>query len=243
MPQQFSDNNIDKAFREKLGGLRVEPRSRVWYRVSAGLDREAALVAHKKRRVIGVLIGVILLTGIILTAVLDPVATRRKVSNTNGEMPNEILGVQQISNQTPSYSVAPVLKTVTLNESAPSTFNAANVVVNTVESNVVESNNSESMTQENEMMNNENSNSILNLPLIHSLVFFDDQNGVASKFENSLIVFYPTVTGDEKLNSTECDCNDKLYAGANFRLNRTSFADTALAQNTNFVDKFHLKKE
>lgn len=92
------------------------------------------------------------------------------------------------------------------------------------------------------MRSNENTNSILNLPLIHSFVNFANQYPAASKFENALVVYNPSVTGDEKLNSTECDCNDKLYAGANFRLNRTSFADTALAQNTNFVDKFHLKK-
>ncbi len=236
MPQQFFDHSTDKAFREKLSGLRVEPRSRVWYRVSAGLDREAALVAHKRRRVVGVLIGVVLLTGIILTAVLDPVATRKKVSNTSGKMPDEKVQLKQKSHSAPATFVNPDLYVDVKIEKQASAINSDNVNLN-----VVESIFSVSSIQE-ILVTNENSNSIVDLPLINSFVNFENQNDFASKVENSVKVLTPVVSIDQKVNTTDCNCSNKFYVGAKINLNRTSFADTALAQNTSFIDKFRIQK-
>ncbi len=239
MQQQSSDNNIDNAFREKLGGLRTEPRSRVWYRVSAGLDREAALVAHKRRRVIGVLIGVIILIGIILTAVLDPVATRRKVSNTNGEMPENKIEMKHNSGSAP---------TVTVNSTVPS---ASQIIVapsvislkeNSIYSAVtVETNDVESVTPQ-IVFNTETANSIDHLPLFVSFVNETNENVDASKFKNALLVLNETVTTEINNEPIPCACKNKFYIGANIGFNRASFADTALAKNLDFVDKIHIQK-
>lgn len=241
MQQQFSDHNTDKAFREKLSGLRVEPRARVWYRVSAGLDREAALVAHKKRRAIGVLIGVVLLTGIILTAVLDPVATRKKVLNTSGKMPDEKLQLMQKSYPLPVKFVNPDHNSVVKIEAQKPTINSDNVNSNVVESISVALNNSESSFQEIKL-SNQNSNSMDNLPLINSFVNFENQYDFVAKVENPVITFTPIGSIVEKVNSVDCNCNNKFYAGATINLNRTSFADTGLARNINFIDKFRIQK-
>jgi len=86
MQQQFSDHSTDSAFRNKLGKMRVEPRKRVWYRISAELDREASAIAHKRRRIIGFVISGIIIIAIALTAIVDPVATRKRIFTTEGSL-------------------------------------------------------------------------------------------------------------------------------------------------------------
>lgn len=234
MPQQFSDNNIDKAFREKLGGLRVEPRSRVWYRVSAGLDREAALVAHKKRRVIGVLIGVVLLTGIVLTAVLDPVATRKKISNTSGNIPQIIGAISKKHLHSSELINTEIFNSVIKTNSKESVLNSNVSYSQLLEANIAGSDIVVKPISEIKEINNIKG-------FLFQLEEYKENNKTLINEDRVFAIdkFVSDVTVNEIEN---CNCQDKFYVGANFKLNRTSFSDTSLRQNLNFVDKFHIQK-
>ena len=236
MPQQFSDHNIDKTFREKLSGLRVEPRSRVWYRVSAGLDREAALLAHKKRRVIGVLIGVFILTGIILTAVLDPVATQKKISNTTGKIYSGNSAHEKNNRSSTINLNVKSLKTKIqekpINSVGKFDF-AEDIIAGTEISN---------FKNQIEIISNKITFSKYILSgLIFPLHILENKLSQSDNEKLNLIV-NPVSANDKKLTKQDCNCGERFYTGANFRLNKTSFADTTTSQNLNYIDKFQIQK-
>ncbi len=236
MPQQFSDNNIDKAFREKLSGLRTQPRSRVWYRVSAGLDRDASLLAHKKRRVIGVLVGLLILSGIILSAVLDPIATRKKISKTIGEIPKEIGVLNQNSTIAISNSEGFILNNLIITDSAPIIFNSDNSYAVIMEESISE------LIVVPVQLKNEKFNELRNLPVFLSLLKENDKGALATKYENSNFSMNKISSPDNVNVRHKYNCLPRFYSGVNIKFNRTSLVDASVIKNIDFIDKFHIQK-
>ena len=228
MPQQFSDNSTDKAFRDKLSGLRVEPRSRIWFRVSAGLDRAAALRAHNRRRVIGIAIGVLVIVGVILTAVLDPVATRKKISNTGGNIPEEN-STQQIDNTSNINLLNDENESSnTINQFANDIANSsATITVNNIVIPLPEGVNAK------DVFITKNISSIL--PIKSPSIPLSEKMEAEILNEKIMLSVAPQISDDENV---MCNCSvSKFYLGIKAAINTTSLVDNAAFQNDKYISK------
>jgi hypothetical protein len=201
----------------------------VWYRVSAGLDRVAALRAHNRRRVIGVAVGVLVVVGVVLTAVLDPVAMRKKISNTGGNIPEEISTQQTQPN--------PVIDL--LNDETEIKNSSANQFVNNISkaSTTITVNNMvipvpEGLNAEN-LFTSKNSSSIAR---INPVALKNNEAKPANvKIEKIVLNVVPQVSMDE---TEKCNCNQsKFYVGLNTSFNTTSLVDNAAYQNDKYISK------
>ncbi len=225
MPQQFSDNNTDKVFREKLSGIRVEPRSRVWYRVSAGLDRNASLNAHKKRKVFGLLIGIILITGITLTAVLDPTATRKIVSNFDGQILTPDVSEHKNQNLISKAHLS------SKQDVSIHFFTGRKNIQNNIETTIGASTIATATTEI--LINN------INYFNPRTILFTNEyQNSQAVDLDKQITI---QLLKNKKFSLRNLfytnNCNNNLYIGGYFNINNSTFKDQELKQNTNYESK------
>lgn len=75
MPQQFFDiNPLDRKFREELKNFGVQPRKRMWFRITHELDRKVKRDSVRNKMFLA--LGILSVTAIVLTAILIPETTQ-----------------------------------------------------------------------------------------------------------------------------------------------------------------------